>query len=81
VPRKQCSVTPRFCWRFHVGEFIFSPYNFPAYIMAEALAVVHFIAHNIGGIAGGMKVGHLGECFGTQCAPHNRGNVFDLAGV
>jgi L-alanine-DL-glutamate epimerase-like enolase superfamily enzyme len=63
----------------HVGEFIFSPNDFPAYIMAEALTVVRFVADNVGGITGGMKVGQLGECFGMRCTPHNWGNVFDLA--
>ena len=63
----------------HVGKFIFSPNDFPTYIMADALTVVGFIADNVGGITGGMKVGQLGECFGMQCAPHNWGNVFDLA--
>jgi L-alanine-DL-glutamate epimerase-like enolase superfamily enzyme len=65
--------------QIHVGEFIFSPDDFPKYIMAEALTVVRFIADNVGGITSGMKVGQLGECFGMQCAPHNWGNVFDLA--
>jgi L-alanine-DL-glutamate epimerase-like enolase superfamily enzyme len=63
----------------HVGEFIFSANDFPIYIMAEALTVVRFIADNVGGIAGGMRVGQVGECWGMQCAPHNWGNVFDLA--
>lgn len=65
--------------QFHVGEFIFSTNDFPAYIMAKALTVVRFIADNVGGITGGMKVGQLGECWSMECAPHNWGNVFDLA--
>ncbi len=63
----------------HIGEFIYSPNDFPKYILAEALTVVRFIADNVGGITGGMKVGQVGECFSLQCAPHNWGNVFDLA--
>ncbi len=63
----------------HIGEFIFSIYDYPAYIRAGALDVVRLIVDNIGGITGAMKVGHLAECFGMECAPHNWGETFDHA--
>jgi L-alanine-DL-glutamate epimerase-like enolase superfamily enzyme len=63
----------------HIGEFIFSPYNFAAYIRAGALDVVRFIVDNVGGITGGMKIAHLAECFGMECAPHNWGQALDHA--
>lgn len=63
----------------HVGEFIFSIYNYPEYIRRGALDVVRLIVDNIGGITGAMKVAHLAECFGMECAPHNWGEVFDHA--
>ncbi|MBI4661458.1 MAG: hypothetical protein HY735_21765 [Verrucomicrobia bacterium] len=63
----------------HIGEFIFSPYNYAEYIRRGALDVVRLIVDNIGGITGAMKVAHLAECFGLECAPHNWGDVFDHA--
>jgi len=63
----------------HVGEFIFSVYDYPEYIRRGALDVVRLIVDNIGGITGAMKVAHLAECFGMECAPHNWGEVFDHA--
>jgi len=63
----------------HIGEFIFSPYNYAEYIRRGALDVVRFIVDNIGGITGGMKVARLAECFGLECAPHNWGEVLDHA--
>jgi L-alanine-DL-glutamate epimerase-like enolase superfamily enzyme len=63
----------------HIGEFIFSPYNFAEYIRRGALDVVRFIVDNVGGITGGMKIAHLAECFGMECAPHNWGEAFDHA--
>ena len=62
-----------------IGEFIFSPYDFPEYIRRGACDVVRFIVDNIGGITGGMKVGRLAECFGMECQPHNWGTAFDHA--
>ena len=46
----------------HIGEFIFSPYDYADYIRRGALDVVRFIVDNIGGISGGMKVARLAEC-------------------
>jgi len=63
----------------HIGEFIFSIYDFPEYIRRGALDVVRYIVDNIGGITGGMKVAHLAETFSLECAPHNWGDAFDHA--
>jgi L-alanine-DL-glutamate epimerase-like enolase superfamily enzyme len=63
----------------HIGEFIFSIYDFPEYIRRGALDVLRLVVDNIGGITGAMKVAHLAECFGMECAPHNWGEVFDHA--
>ena len=63
----------------HIGEFIFSIYDYAAYIRAGALDVLRLIVDNIGGITGGLKVAHLAECFGMECAPHNWGGPFDHA--
>lgn len=62
-----------------IGEFIFSPYDFPEYIRRNACDVVRFIVDNIGGITGGMKVARLAECFGMECQPHNWGTALDHA--
>jgi L-alanine-DL-glutamate epimerase-like enolase superfamily enzyme len=62
-----------------VGEFIFSPYDFPGYIRRGACDTVRFVVDNIGGITGGMKVGRLAECFGMECQPHNWGTPLDHA--
>jgi L-alanine-DL-glutamate epimerase-like enolase superfamily enzyme len=63
----------------HIGEFIFSPYNYAEYIRRGAMDVVRLIVDNVGGISGGMKVARLAELFGMECAPHNWGNSFDHA--
>jgi len=63
----------------HVGEFIFSMYDFPEYILRGAVDVVRFIIDCVGGITPGMKIGHLAETFGMECTPHNWGEVMDLA--
>jgi L-alanine-DL-glutamate epimerase-like enolase superfamily enzyme len=63
----------------HIGEFLFSPYNFAEYIRRGAMDVVRFIVDNVGGITGGMKIAHTAELFGMECAPHNWGEVFDHA--
>ncbi len=62
-----------------IGEFIFSPYDYAAYIRRECCDEVRFIVDNIGGISGGMKVGHLAELFGMECQPHNWGTALDHA--
>ena len=62
-----------------IGEFIFSPYDFAAYIRRGACDEVRFIVDNIGGITGGMKVARLAECFGMECQPHNWGTALDHA--
>lgn len=63
----------------HIGEFLFSPYNYAEYIRRGAVDVVRFITDNVGGITGGMKIARLAECFGMECAPHNWGETFDHA--
>ena len=63
----------------HIGEFIFTPYNYADYIRRGAMDVVRFITDNVGGITGGMKIARLAECFGMECAPHNWGETFDHA--
>jgi L-alanine-DL-glutamate epimerase-like enolase superfamily enzyme len=63
----------------HIGEFIFSIYDYPEYIRRRACDVLRLITDNIGGITGGIKVGHLAECFGMEVAPHNWGGIFDHA--
>jgi L-alanine-DL-glutamate epimerase-like enolase superfamily enzyme len=63
----------------HAGEFIFSIYDYAEYIRRGAVDVLRFIVDNIGGITGGMKVAHLAECHGMECAPHNWGEALDHA--
>jgi len=63
----------------HIGEFIFSPYNYAEYIRRGAMDVVRFIVDNVGGISGGMKIARLAELFSMECAPHNWGEGFDHA--
>jgi L-alanine-DL-glutamate epimerase-like enolase superfamily enzyme len=63
----------------HIGEFIFSPYNYAEYIRRGAMDVVRFIVDNVGGITGGMKIARLAESFGMECAPHNWGEAYDHA--
>ncbi|MCC6397226.1 MAG: mandelate racemase/muconate lactonizing enzyme family protein [Bacteroidetes bacterium] len=63
----------------HIGEFIFSPYDYPEYIRRRAVDVVRLITDNVGGITGAMKIARLAECFGMECAPHNWGETFDHA--
>jgi L-alanine-DL-glutamate epimerase-like enolase superfamily enzyme len=63
----------------HIGEFIFSPYNYAEYIRRGAVDVVRFIVDNVGGITGGMKIARLAELFGMECAPHNWGEALDHA--
>lgn len=61
----------------HIGEFLFSPYDYGEYIRRGAVDAVRFVVDNVGGITSGMKIGHLAECFGMPCVPHNWGNAFD----
>jgi L-alanine-DL-glutamate epimerase-like enolase superfamily enzyme len=61
----------------HIGEFLFSPYDYPEYIRRGAVDAVRFVVDNVGGITSGMKIGHLAELFGMPCVPHNWGNAFN----
>jgi L-alanine-DL-glutamate epimerase-like enolase superfamily enzyme len=63
----------------HVGEFLYSIADFAEYIKRGALSVVRLIGDNVGGISGSMRVGLLADAHGLECAPHNWGNVLDLA--
>jgi L-alanine-DL-glutamate epimerase-like enolase superfamily enzyme len=63
----------------NIGEFIMNINGFADYIKRDALDIVRFIADNIGGITGGIRVCQLAEAFGMECQPHNWGNVMDLA--
>ncbi len=63
----------------NIGEFIMSINGFGDYIKRDALDIVRFIADNIGGITGGMRICQLAEAFGMECQPHNWGNPMDLA--
>ena len=63
----------------NMGEFIMDLNSFAIYIKRDALDIVRFIADNIGGITGGMRVCQLAAAFGLECQPHNWGNVMDLA--
>jgi D-galactarolactone cycloisomerase len=62
-----------------VGEFLYSIADFAEYIKRGALSVVRLIGDNVGGISGSMRVGLLADAHGLECAPHNWGNVLDLA--
>ncbi len=63
----------------HIGEFIFSIYDYAEYIRRGAVDVVRFLVDNVGGITGGMKIAHLAECFGMECVPHNWGDTLEQA--
>jgi len=63
----------------HIGEMVYSIYDFAELIGLGALDVVRFIAGNIGGITGGMKLAKTAECFGLECAPHNYGDGYEHA--
>ncbi len=63
----------------HVGEFLYSIADFAEYIKQDAIGAVRLIADNVGGISGSMRVGLLADAHGMECAPHNWGNVLDLA--
>jgi len=63
----------------HTGEMFVSLYDYDRYIRAEGMDVLRFIASNIGGITGGMKLAKTAEVFGMECAPHNWGDPFEHA--
>jgi L-alanine-DL-glutamate epimerase-like enolase superfamily enzyme len=63
----------------HIGEFLFSIYDYPEYLRRGAVDVVRFIVDNVGGISEGMKLAAMAECFGMECAPHNWGGTLDHA--
>ncbi len=61
----------------HIGEFLFSPYDYPEYLRRGCMGAVRFVVDNVGGITSGMKIGHLAELFGLPCVPHNWGNAYN----
>jgi L-alanine-DL-glutamate epimerase-like enolase superfamily enzyme len=63
----------------NIGEFIMNINGFADYIKRDALDIVRFIADNIGGITGGLRVCQLADAFNMEVQPHNWGNVMDLA--
>ena len=63
----------------HIGEFLFSIYDYAEYVRRGAVDVVRFIVDNVGGISEGMKLAAMAECFGMECAPHNWGGTLDHA--
>ena len=63
----------------HMGEFIYTIYDYFEYIRRNAVDTVRLIVDNIGGITGGLKVAHLAECCGMDCVPHNWGTIMDHA--
>jgi L-alanine-DL-glutamate epimerase-like enolase superfamily enzyme len=63
----------------NIGEFLMDINGFADYIKRDALDIVRFIADNIGGITGGIRICQLAEAFGMEVQPHNWGNVMDLA--
>lgn len=63
----------------HMGEFIYTIYDYFEYIRRNATDTVRLITDNIGGITGGIKVARLAECCGMDCVPHNWGTIMDHA--
>ncbi len=63
----------------HIGEFLFSIYDYAEYIRRGAVDVVRFIVDNVGGMTAGMKIAHLAECFSLECVPHNWGDTLEQA--
>jgi L-alanine-DL-glutamate epimerase-like enolase superfamily enzyme len=53
-----------------VGESLFSPSQFAAYIQQGACSIVQADVARIGGITPWLKVAHLAECHNLMVAPH-----------
>jgi L-alanine-DL-glutamate epimerase-like enolase superfamily enzyme len=53
-----------------VGESLYSPSQFAAYIQSGACSIVQVDVARIGGITPWLKVAHLAECHNLQVAPH-----------
>jgi L-alanine-DL-glutamate epimerase-like enolase superfamily enzyme len=53
-----------------VGESLYSPSQFAAYIQQGACSIVQVDVARIGGITPWMKVAHLAECHNLTVAPH-----------
>jgi L-alanine-DL-glutamate epimerase-like enolase superfamily enzyme len=62
-----------------MGEMFVSMYDYAPYIRERGMDVLRFIAGNIGGITGGMKLAKTAEVFGMECVPHNWGDSYEHA--
>jgi len=53
-----------------VGESLYSPTQFAAYVQAGACSIVQVDVARVGGITPWLKVAHLAECHNLAVAPH-----------
>jgi L-alanine-DL-glutamate epimerase-like enolase superfamily enzyme len=53
-----------------VGESLYSPTQFAAYIQSGAASIVQVDVARIGGITPWLKVAHMAECFNVAVCPH-----------
>jgi L-alanine-DL-glutamate epimerase-like enolase superfamily enzyme len=53
-----------------VGESLYSPSQFAAYIQAGAASIIQVDVARVGGITPWLKVAHMAECFNLAVAPH-----------
>jgi L-alanine-DL-glutamate epimerase-like enolase superfamily enzyme len=53
-----------------VGESLYSPSQFAAYIQSGAASIIQVDVARIGGITPWLKVAHMAECFNLAVAPH-----------
>jgi L-alanine-DL-glutamate epimerase-like enolase superfamily enzyme len=53
-----------------VGESLYSPSQFAAYIQGGAASIIQVDVARVGGITPWLKVAHMAECFNLAVAPH-----------
>ncbi|MBL0087170.1 MAG: mandelate racemase/muconate lactonizing enzyme family protein [Ideonella sp.] len=53
-----------------VGESLYSPAQFAAYIQSGAASIIQVDVARVGGITPWLKVAHLAECFNLAVCPH-----------
>ena len=53
-----------------VGESLYSPAQFAAYIQSGAASIIQVDMARVGGITPWLKVAHLAECFNLAVCPH-----------
>lgn len=53
-----------------VGESLYSPAQFAAYIQSGAASIIQVDVARVGGITPWLKVAHLAECFNLTVCPH-----------